>query len=118
MRLCTPTEFSIQSYAASYDVKTIPYSRTMNYLCEITAQQFGVSPNDLKRKSRQRIFTDPRSIVCHFAYYELKISLVKIGQYFGQDHTTIIHAREKCNNLVHTDKSFLRKFLFVKSKMV
>ena len=116
MRLCTPAEFKTVSFAVAYQPDTLEPAKSIRYLSELAAKQYMVSPNDLKKS--KRIFIDPRSMVCYLAYYELKMTLKEIAYYFNKDHSTIIYNREHCEELLQTDKEFLKKFLFVKSKMV
>lgn len=60
----------------------------------VAAKEFGVTPDDLLGRSRQKPFTMPRMIAMYATRMVTgeKYSLPFIGAQFDRDHTTVIHA--------------------------
>jgi len=68
------------------------------------ADFFGVRVSDLKSKRRNRQIARPRQIAMALAKELTSLSLPDIGDAFGgRDHTTVIHACKKVDELVKTD---------------
>ena len=74
-----------------------------------TAAYFGLSPEDLVSKSRSRPMTTAR----HMAMYLLReltgLSLIRIGERFERDHTTVIHGIRKIESLMPARGSVYRQ---------
>lgn len=77
----------------------------INVVCEL----FGVAESDVKSKSRQRIFTEPRQIIIYFLRLKTELSLKKIGEIFSRDHSTIIYSSQFVNEAMEVDKKFRAK---------
>ncbi|MBD3380200.1 MAG: chromosomal replication initiator protein DnaA [Candidatus Omnitrophica bacterium] len=56
---------------------------------------FGVPETDLKSKKRTRAIAYPRQIAMYLAREFTDHSLPDIGNFFGRDHTTVLHACDK-----------------------
>jgi chromosomal replication initiator protein len=70
---------------------------------------FGVKMADLKAKSRTRAVAFPRQIAMYLARQLTHASLAEVGRAFGgKDHTTVLHAVDKIQNLLQEDPK-LRK---------
>jgi chromosomal replication initiator protein len=70
---------------------------------------FGVKLADLKAKSRTRAVAFPRQIAMYLARQLTHASLAEVGRAFGgKDHTTVLHAVDKIQNLLQEDPK-LRK---------
>ena len=67
---------------------------------EVVADFYNVTVEDLTRKSRKKEYVNPRQIAMYVIRKELETSLPMIGELFGgRDHTTVIHAVDKVQNL-------------------
>lgn len=64
------------------------------------AAYFGLPAMDLWADTRKRQFARPRQVTMFLAH-ERGISLPRIGQHFGKDHTTVLHA---CRVIASNDK--------------
>lgn len=68
------------------------------------ADFFNIRVSDLKSKRRNRQIARPRQIAMALAKELTSLSLPDIGDAFGgRDHTTVIHACKKVDELVRTD---------------
>lgn len=69
-------------------------------IMEVVADFYNISIDDLTRQSRKKEYVGPRQIAMFIIRKELETSLPMIGEIFGgRDHTTVIHAIEKIQNL-------------------
>jgi chromosomal replication initiation ATPase DnaA len=74
-----------------------------------TAAYFGLTRDDLTSKSRSRPLTTAR----HVAMYLLRdctgLSLIKIGEWFDRDHTTVLHGIKKIEMLMRDRAPIFRQ---------
>jgi chromosomal replication initiator protein len=76
--------------------KEIPPSLIM----EETAQHFALSMDDLLSKSRSRPLTTARHVAMYLLRELTGLSLIKIGELFNRDHTTVLHGIKKIEGLM------------------
>jgi chromosomal replication initiator protein len=68
---------------------------------------YGVKLIDLQSKRRQRSVAMPRQVCMYLARKHTRYSLEEIGGYFGgRDHTTVMHAVRKVEELAGADSEF------------
>jgi chromosomal replication initiator protein len=90
---------------------------TMDTIFEAVKNQFLVSVEDIKSKSRKREFILPRQMAMYMAKEILNMPLSNIGYYFDRDHSTVIYSVNSLNEALVSDKlvqdhiSKLRKVL-------
>jgi len=73
---------------------------------KVVANEFGVSVEGMKSKSRAQKITFPRQVAIYLARELTGTPLVEIGKRFGgRDHTTILHAYGKIARAVRQDSS-------------
>ena len=66
---------------------------SIDIIQRIVAEDFGLTPNDLKGKKRSSGVVKPRQIAMLLCRELTEFSLTEIGQAFGdRDHTTVIHS--------------------------
>ena len=73
-------------------------------IIDIVCDHFHINKNDLTGRRRNKEIVSPRQICIYLMWSQLSVPLINIGELFGRDHTTIIHARDKILELVKTDK--------------
>ncbi len=78
----------------------ITQERIINAVCDY----FTIDQKDLTGRKRNKEIVEPRQICIYLMWSQLAIPLATIGQIFGRDHTTIIHARDKIMELLKTNK--------------
>jgi chromosomal replication initiator protein len=72
----------------------------------VVADEFHLSPNDLKGKKRTQSIVYPRQLAMYIIREITEYTTTEIGQAFGgRDHTTVMHACQKIEERVHTDPS-------------
>jgi len=77
--------------------------RIQRAVCEI----FSVTPTDMVSKRRARIIARPRQVAMYLCKKLTKRSLPDIGRRFGgRDHTTVMHAVKRIDQLRADDPSF------------
>lgn len=77
---------------------------TVDLIIELVANYYNITIDDIKGKVRTRNIAVPRQIAMYLSRELTKESLPKIGEYFGKDHSTVIHACSKINELVLNDE--------------
>jgi chromosomal replication initiator protein len=71
------------------------------------ADEWGVTPEGLKSKTRTKSLTVPRQAAMYLCREVLSLQLVEIGNSFGgRDHSTVIHSLERANVLLKEDPLF------------
>jgi chromosomal replication initiator protein len=64
------------------------FDRIVNAVCE----RFALRPVDLRSRRRSRHVAQPRQVAMYLCRRFLNASLPHIGELFGRDHTTVLHA--------------------------
>ena len=84
---------------------------TIDNIQKIVAHYFKVSVSDLLSSRRTRSITRPRQMAMALAKQLTRHSLPEIGSAFGgRDHTTVLHACRKIDELIKLDHSMQEDF--------
>lgn len=86
--------------------KNVRPQKTLNFndIIRATAEFYKINEKSLFEKTRKKEIVKPRQIAMFLLRQDLNISYPFIGQKFGQkDHTTVIHAYKKIDNLIKKD---------------
>jgi chromosomal replication initiator protein len=79
---------------------------TVKKIVSLVAEFYNVTSEDLIKQSRRQEFVKPRQIAMFLVRQEIKASFPSIGELFGgRDHTTVMHAVEKIENLIAEKES-------------
>lgn len=85
---------------------------------EAVSKAFGVSNDRLLGRERSRDVALPRQIAMYLLREESGVSLPQIGEIIGgRDHTTVIYACDKINNLMETDARLRRQILQIRERL-
>lgn len=76
---------------------------TADLIKEHVGEYFNVKFEDFNAKKRTRSIVYPRQIAMYLCREMTDLSLPKIGEEFGRDHTTIMHAHDKITTEVSED---------------
>jgi chromosomal replication initiator protein len=77
---------------------------------QAVANEWGVSVEGLKSKTRTKTLTVPRQVAMYLCREVLTLQLVEIGNAFGgRDHSTVIHSLDRVNELLLHDGPFKMK---------
>lgn len=77
---------------------------TQDKIIGVVCKHFTIDKRDLVGRKRNKEIVEPRQVCIYLMWSQLAIPLATIGQVFGRDHTTIIHARDKIMELIKTNK--------------
>jgi chromosomal replication initiator protein len=87
--------------------KNVKPQKNINFndIIKATAEFYNLNEKSLFEKTRKKEVVKPRQIAMFLLRQDLNISYPFIGQKFGQkDHTTVIHAYKKIENLIKKDE--------------
>lgn len=74
------------------------------YIMERVSEHFGVSVEDIKRRTRVRRITHARHIYFYLCRKFTQLTLDEIGKpCAGLDHTSLIHGNNKIKDLIRVD---------------
>jgi chromosomal replication initiator protein len=80
---------------------------TINTIQQLVAQEWGVTAEALRSKTRTKALTIPRHIAIFLTRDLLGTQLIEIGNAFGgRDHSTVIHSIEKTSEILSTNPSY------------
>lgn len=83
---------------------------TIPQIKKVVADAFTISIDDLASKSRTKDIALARQISMFLSREITKVSLLKIGEHFGnRDHTTVMHAIDKVKNLLTSNVDIQQK---------
>ena len=68
-------------------------------------KKFNIKITDIESKKRKREFSYPRQIAMYLCRELTDLSLPKIGDSFGRDHTTVLHACDKISKEIKTNQN-------------
>ena len=71
-------------------------------IVSICLKYFGTNMETLQQITRKREIVQRRQIIMNQLYKRTKLSLQTIGDQFGKDHSTVIHANRTISNLYET----------------
>ncbi len=88
--------------------------RIQRAVCEV----FSVTPTDMVSKRRARVIARPRQVAMYLCKKLTKRSLPDIGRRFGgRDHTTVMHAVKRIDQLRAEDPSFNAQIEAVETRL-
>ncbi|MFN2304285.1 MAG: chromosomal replication initiator protein DnaA [Anaerolineales bacterium] len=89
-----------------------------NDVLNAVSQTFGISNERLLGRERTREVALPRQIAMYLLREEGGVSLPQIGDFIGgRDHTTVIYACDKVNELMETDERLRRQVLQIRERL-
>ncbi|MBW3661232.1 MAG: chromosomal replication initiator protein DnaA, partial [Gemmatimonadetes bacterium] len=79
---------------------------TIDKIMTVVGQDYGVTIEGMKSRKRTKTLTVPRQVAMYLCRQLTELPLVEIGQAFGgRDHTTVIHACDKIDREVKSDRA-------------
>ncbi len=87
-------------------------------IAESVAEFYNISMDDLIKQSRKKEFVKPRQIAMYLIRKELDNSFPSIGDFFGgRDHTTVMHAVDKVENMILDKQVFKQEVDLILDKL-
>lgn len=90
---------------------------TVKLIQEEVCKYYNIKLEDFKSRKRTKNIAYPRQIAMYLARELTDLSLPKIGEEFGKDHTTVIHAYEKISNEIKQDELLSRQIEELKKRI-
>ena len=95
-----------------------PKEITPQLIINVTAEHFGIKPEDITSKKRNSEFVVPRQIVMYLCRDMTDVSFTSIAKILGKkDHTTIIHGVNKIEDDINNNEELRTKIDIIKKKM-
>lgn len=76
---------------------------SIDEIVDCVCRYFGVQKADVVGKRKNKEVVVPRQIAIYLVNDMMTLPLAAIGDYFGREHTTVMHARDKISALVAAD---------------
>ena len=86
-------------------LRSIDRKTTIDEIQKKVAEYFNISVKELQSSRRARTVARPRQIAMYLAKLLTSRSLPEIGRKFDRDHTTVMHAVRKVEELIVEDTS-------------
>ncbi len=77
---------------------------TADRIIDCVCRYFSVRKDDLMGRKKNREIAEPRQICMYVICNMLDMPLLSIGQLFGKDHSTVIHARDKISKMMEENQ--------------
>lgn len=91
---------------------------TVQDIQEIVAEVYDIKLEDFAARKRTHSIAFPRQIAMYLSRRLTDLSLPKIGEKFGgRDHTTVIHAYDKIEELLKSDKELQENIKLIKDRL-
>ena len=104
--------------AGDVDLDTPDSTLSPTAIQKAVAQEWNVTVEGLKSKTRTKTLTIPRQAAMLLCRQLLGLQLVEIGNSFGgRDHSTVIHSIERASILSEQDSSFQQRLNKVRAKL-
>jgi len=79
----------------------------VDYIQTVAAEFYNIKVQEMLSKKRHENIAMARQVAMYLTRHLTDYSLMQIGQYFGgKDHTTVMHAIGKVENLIKSDEKF------------
>lgn len=75
------------------------------------AEYFNLTPNDLRRKTREGKICLARQFAQYFMHVNFSYTLDFTGLFYGQDHATVLHSKKVIEQQTALDKNIYRHFV-------
>lgn len=91
-------------------IKTDNIPLTIDDILEQVCRYYGVTPNDVKGKSRKREVVIPRQLSMYLAKKYTNMPISRIGKLIGsRDHSTVLHSIESIEESINSNKTFAKE---------
>jgi len=87
-------------------MKILLNSESVENVVSIVCSQFDVTIDELKSKSQERKFSEPRNILFYIMYRVYKITCAEVGGAFKRDHSTILNGSRRTAGFIQVDKKY------------
>jgi len=92
-------------------------AKTADDVIDIVADYFKLTKSDITGSVRKKEVLVPRQICMYLIRKELRASFEQIGEEFGRNHTTVMHAVDKIVKMMRKDQRLIRDVNALKQEM-
>ena len=78
---------------------------SLDVIQKVIANDYNLSVSELKGKQKDKKFSVPRQIAIYIAREVTELSYTELGNEFGKDHSTIMHAYKKISEKIKVDQN-------------
>lgn len=98
-------------YPGTLSVQELPKHLIINLVKIEVCSLYKITMKDIRSKNRQRIYVEPRHIICYLLKKLLKdnITLVAIGEEINKPHDVVLASINKIKAWIETNKEFKEK---------
>jgi chromosomal replication initiator protein len=90
---------------------------TVEMILNAVCKQYGIKMKEMKGVSRVKTFSLPRQISMYLIRRYTTLGFREIGQIFGKDHSTAVHAHQKIEAEVETDLELKRNIESIREQL-
>lgn len=101
--------------ALCIEIKKMQQKNLLDIVFDCAEESFGLTREELIRKTRDRDIVDARTII-YWIIYPNYGSLKEVGSIFHQDHSTVLNRLEKYSEFFSNDINFRNKAILFQSK--
>jgi len=102
---------TLNAMSASLSIKSTTSARLMTACMEIVCQAFEMTPEDITGPCREKEYAYARHTYCYLCVkLDPMLTLKKVGESVGRDHSTIINSIKKCEQLRVSDIRYAEQF--------
>jgi chromosomal replication initiator protein len=88
-------------------------------IAQAVAEHFHISLEAMCGKQRDKYIVTPRQVAMYLIRQETSTSLFEIGKMFGgRDHSTVLHACEKIDRILHTNANLRRDVIAIREQLM
>jgi len=93
---------------------------TIDYITETVCKFFNIPKEVIFLKTKKREYVQARQIAAKLSYELIvpKLILRVVGDYFKQDHATVLHACKSIQNQIDTDKEFAKRYDAIRENLL
>jgi chromosomal replication initiator protein len=90
---------------------------SFDQICKTVSKYYKIPVADLLSKARNKEVTHARHIAMYLSNKIIRATLVSIGQHFGRDHSSVLHAIDKINKKVKENSSIKQEIFEIESNL-
>ncbi len=114
----TPVTLEMTEAALQDIIFTRQKNISIKNVIEATAEGFNVTPEEVRSKKRTQNIALSRQSAMYLCRMLTDYSLPKIGEEFGRDHTTVLHAFKKIEEMITADNDFKNRIELIKNNIL
>ena len=92
-------------------------SVTPQLIIAAVAESYAIRAQDILSSSRNREFSVPRQLAIYLTRELCRYSTTKVGEAFGRDHSTVMHACKKTEELLENSNEFKVRVELLRSRL-